>query len=147
MNLQDLAKKAIDEVSTQISQKETIESSQKQEQIPQDEPSLTDNKEPERQVDESDVIDLNAYEKEILELIEKKNTKDEVLEIIAKDKQEEYAGLSFNEEMFLKNIRERVLVLFEGLSSSDEKDLRSRLDLTINFLEFLLANIEDKLKK
>ncbi|EAI8395821.1 2-oxoglutarate:acceptor oxidoreductase, partial [Campylobacter jejuni] len=26
-------------------------------------------------------------------------------------------------------------------------DLENRLNLTINFLEFLLANIEDKLKK
>lgn len=55
------------------------------------------------------------------------------------------AALSFNEELFLKNIRERILVLFEGLNSVSKSDLEARLELCINFLEFLLANIEDKL--
>ncbi|APA81060.1 hypothetical protein CJD42_3760 [Campylobacter jejuni subsp. jejuni D42a] len=48
---------------------------------------------------------------------------------------------------FLKHLRERILVLFEGLNSIKKDDLENRLNLTINFLEFLLANIEDKLKK
>ncbi|WP_445080055.1 CiaD-like domain-containing protein, partial [Campylobacter jejuni] len=45
------------------------------------------------------------------------------------------------------HLRERILVLFEGLNSIKKDDLENRLNLTINFLEFLLANIEDKLKK
>lgn len=48
---------------------------------------------------------------------------------------------------FLKNIKERILVLFEGLKATKKENLEDRLDLTINFLEFLLANIEDRLKK
>lgn len=51
------------------------------------------------------------------------------------------------DELFLKNIRERILVLFEGLNNTQKQDLESRLNLTIHFLEFLLANIEDRLKK
>ncbi|KAA6229333.1 2-oxoglutarate:acceptor oxidoreductase [Campylobacter sp. LR291e] len=50
------------------------------------------------------------------------------------------------EDMFLRNLRERILVLFEGLNSVEKDQLEQRLQLTTNFLEFLLANIEDKLK-
>ncbi|NDJ26926.1 2-oxoglutarate:acceptor oxidoreductase [Campylobacter sp. MIT 12-8780] len=140
MNLHDLAKKTIDEVSKEELHEEVenkIALAKEQEE----------SKLEETQLDEPEVIDFNAYEKEINELIEKKSEENKEPQVLINDKQDEFAGLSFNEEVFLKNIRERVLVLFEGLSSSDEKDLRSRLDLTINFLEFLLANIEDKLKK
>lgn len=55
--------------------------------------------------------------------------------------------LSQSEARFLSNIKERILVLFEGLKSAKQEDLETRVDLTINFLEFLLASIEDKLKK
>ncbi len=54
---------------------------------------------------------------------------------------------TLNEDIFLKHLRERILVLFEGLNSIKKDDLENRLNLTINFLEFLLANIEDKLKE
>lgn len=55
--------------------------------------------------------------------------------------------LSTSEARFLSNVKERILVLFEGLKSAKQDDIETRLDLTINFLEFLLASIEDKLKK
>lgn len=55
--------------------------------------------------------------------------------------------LSTSEARFLSNVKERILVLFEGLKSAKQEDLETRVDLTINFLEFLLASIEDKLKK
>lgn len=51
------------------------------------------------------------------------------------------------EAAFLRNVKERILVLFEGLKAAEYDDIETRLDLTINFLEFLLASIEDKLKK
>lgn len=54
---------------------------------------------------------------------------------------------SASEARFLNNIKERILVLFEGLKAAEYDDIETRLDLTINFLEFLLASIEDKLKK
>lgn len=55
--------------------------------------------------------------------------------------------LTSAEARFLANIKERILVLFEGLKSAEYDEIELRLDLTINFLEFLLASIEDKLKK
>jgi len=48
---------------------------------------------------------------------------------------------------FLKHIKERLLVLFEGLQSPNTENLDVKLDVTLNFLEYLLVKIEEKLKK
>jgi len=48
---------------------------------------------------------------------------------------------------FLEKIRERLLVLFEGLQSPNTQNLEVKLDVTINFLEYLLVRIDEKLKK
>ena len=50
------------------------------------------------------------------------------------------------EEIFLKNLKERVLVLFEGLNAISEENLKDRLSLTLKFLEFVLANVENRLE-
>lgn len=47
-----------------------------------------------------------------------------------------------SERIFLQNLKERLCVLFEGLNT-DNNELR--LNLTIKFLEFLLANVENRL--
>jgi hypothetical protein len=69
-------------------------------------------------------------------------------QIIEEEKPQSGAEL----EKFLVNLKERILVLFEGLQtidSSGNKELllqEKKLDLTINFLEYLLASIDDKLE-
>ena len=56
-------------------------------------------------------------------------------------------------ERFLVNIRERVLVLFEGLLTIEQDNkndmllLEKKLDLIINFMEYLLSSIDEKLDK
>ena len=67
---------------------------------------------------------------------------------------EEYAinenSLSTKEECdkeFLKHIKERLLVLFEGLQSPNTENLDVKLDVTLNFLEYLLVKIDEKLSK
>ena len=50
------------------------------------------------------------------------------------------------EKIFLANLAERIEVLFEGLKQTGEQDLASRLELTTKFLEFTLANIENRLQ-
>ncbi len=47
---------------------------------------------------------------------------------------------------FLKQIRERLLVLFDGLQSPNTENLEIKLDVTLNFLEYLLSKIDEKLK-
>ena len=47
---------------------------------------------------------------------------------------------------FLKQIRERLLILFDGLQSPNTENLEIKLDVTLNFLEYLLSKIDEKLK-
>lgn len=126
MNLEDLAKKAINEVSTEISKK--------------DDENEVKNKETEQvSVESEEEVEIPLHA--------------EVIDFTDPHKKPPQPGqdtnhiLSANEELFLKNVKERVLVLFEGLKAAEYEDIETRLDLTINFLEFLLASIEDKLKK
>lgn len=50
-----------------------------------------------------------------------------------------------NEQEFLIKLKERIEVLFAGLNANDE-NTAVRLDLTIRFLEFLLAKIQNRLE-
>lgn len=50
------------------------------------------------------------------------------------------------EASILYALREKALVLFEGLQSTDEADLSKRLDLVINYLQYQLSVIDEKLK-
>ena len=50
-----------------------------------------------------------------------------------------------DEVAFLEHSRERMLVLFEGLQAQETKNLEAKLDITLNFLEYYLASIEDRL--
>ncbi|RDU74178.1 hypothetical protein CQA57_02615 [Helicobacter anseris] len=48
---------------------------------------------------------------------------------------------------FLELMREKTLVLFEGLQSSQTKNLSDKLDLVINYLEYQLSLIDEALEK
>ena len=43
-------------------------------------------------------------------------------------------------------IKERILVLFEGLNAFEKGDLNARVELNLKFMEFLLASIENRLE-
>ncbi len=51
------------------------------------------------------------------------------------------------EQRYLENIRERLLVLFEGFQSPNNTQIEAKVDLTLNFLEYLLATIDTRLEK
>ncbi len=55
--------------------------------------------------------------------------------------------LHTKEEQFLKNLRERILVLFEGFKSPNTQNIEAKLDMTLNFLEYLLASIDERLSE
>ena len=50
-----------------------------------------------------------------------------------------------DEKAFLNSVKERILVLFEGLNF-DKNDIEARVELSLKFIEFLLANIEKRLE-
>lgn len=62
-------------------------------------------------------------------------------------KLEEKSEILTDEKIFLENVKAKTLVLFEGLQSPKNENLDVRLDITLNYLEFLLSNIEQRLQQ
>lgn len=54
---------------------------------------------------------------------------------------------SESQKQFYMNLRERILVLFEGFQSPNNKNIEAKIDLTLNFLEYLLATIDEQLEQ
>jgi len=61
--------------------------------------------------------------------------------------EEELSPATKCDKEFLKHIKERILVLFEGLQSPNTENLDVKLDVTLNFLEYLLVKIDEKLSQ
>lgn len=53
---------------------------------------------------------------------------------------------SDDEVRMLEGIRERLLVLFEGFQSPNNVNIEAKVDLTLNFFEYLLATIDTRLE-
>lgn len=147
MNLEDLAKKAIDEVSYEIKEQNKQDLSLNESvKIDQSKQSA------EFVVEEAQEASKQNAAQELEEKIQKAKLEEEH-KIYAKNEVEFDEAVSNDmvknqhEDIFLKNLKERILVLFEGLNAAKDEDLQQRLELTITFLEFLLAKLEDKLKK
>ena len=51
-----------------------------------------------------------------------------------------------DEARMLEGIRERLLVLFEGFQSPNNKQIEAKVDLTLNFFEYLLATLDNRLE-
>lgn len=60
---------------------------------------------------------------------------------------EDYEVKPISDVRFLQNVRERILVLFEGFQSPNNQNIEAKVDLTLNFLEYLLASIDEQLEK
>ena len=76
--------------------------------------------------------------------------KDTILETLQETEEsaiseEELSPSTKCDKEFLKHIKERILVLFEGLQSPNTENLDIKLDVTLNFLEYLLVKIDEKL--
>ncbi|MBN2896365.1 MAG: hypothetical protein JXK05_10815 [Campylobacterales bacterium] len=59
----------------------------------------------------------------------------------------EHESVHGDESRFLENLRERLLVLFEGFQSPNNKNIEAKVDLTLNFLEYLLSTIDTRIEK
>lgn len=121
MKLEDIAKITIDEVAAELEKIQKLEDMQKakvEEQV-RKEPFFISEDEPKEQM---------TLSKQSIQ-----NTQD-------------FDSKISSEIIFLQNIKERISVLFDGLNSTESTNLDLRLDITIKFLEFLLANVENRLK-
>lgn len=50
-----------------------------------------------------------------------------------------------DEAAYLESVKERLLVLFEGFQSPNNTQIEAKVDLTLNFLEYLLSTIDTRL--
>ncbi|WP_459895563.1 CiaD-like domain-containing protein [Campylobacter concisus] len=134
MKLDDIARMAISEVSAELKKIEALQN-KKQEELEQ----------------ENLKKELLAIETE-KEIAENKPNLELNLEVAKEAEPKVEVQISpksreiSEEEIFLANLAERIEVLFEGLKQTSEQDLASRLELTTKFLEFTLANIENRLQ-
>jgi len=134
MKLDDIARMAISEVSAELEKIEALQS-KKQEEL-------------ERENLKKELLTIESEEEYVLE-----EPKVEASVSSAQSEPEpKVAQISpksreiSDEEIFLANLAERIEVLFEGLKQTSEQDLSQRLELTTKFLEFTLANIENRLQ-
>lgn len=93
----------------------------------------------------------NAAKIETQEKITEENTEEkeeEALEIITEETTQENPtqALIPNERVFLKNLLERTLVLFQGMQALEEKEAMKRLDLVARFLQYQLSVLEKRLE-
>jgi hypothetical protein len=51
-----------------------------------------------------------------------------------------------SELKYLNSIRERLLVLFEGFQAPNNKNIEAKVDMTLNFLEYVLATIDNRVE-
>ena len=134
MKLDDIARMAISEVSAELEKIEALQSKKQEE------------------------LERENLKKELLAIENNENALNNELKVEtnlqneqAFEVKEEPASLTKSrevseEKIFLANLAERIEVLFEGLKQTPEQNLASRLELTTKFLEFTLANIENRLQ-
>ena len=131
MKLDDIARLAISEVSAELEKIEALQS-KKQEEL-------------ERENLKKELLAIESANEQVLE--EPKVEPSAQSEPEPKIAQTSPKSREISEEeIFLANLAERIEVLFEGLKQTSEQDLSQRLELTTKFLEFTLANIENRLQ-
>lgn len=137
MKLDDIARMAISEVSAELEKIEALQN-KKQEEL-------------ERENLKKELLTIESEEEHALE---EPKVEASVLSVSSAQSEPEpkVAQISpksreiSEEEIFLANLAERIEVLFEGLKQTSEQELSQRLELTTKFLEFTLANIENRLQ-
>ena len=131
MKLDDIARMAISEVSAELEKIEALQN-KKQEEL-------------ERENLKKELLAIESAKEQVLEESKveasaQSEPEPKVAQISPKSRE------ISDEEIFLANLAERIEVLFEGLKQTSEQDLSQRLELTTKFLEFTLANIENRLQ-
>ena len=128
--LQTLAE--IDASQTQTNLPNQINSPQQE--AKQEREALLDILPTEENLHKNSLDSQNPYERKI-EKLDLKNT-EELKQILIKQYKEE--------ERFLNAMQERILVLFAGLQSPNNRNIEDKVDMILNFLEFTLAIIDEK---
>lgn len=71
---------------------------------------------------------------------------DKVIKKKVSDISEEKEDSLNSELLYLNSIRERLLVLFEGFQAPNNNNLEAKIDMTLNFLEYILATLDTRIE-
>lgn len=88
----------------------------------------------------SEAIDFKV--KETITKAKEVPVKKETLEL----KEESFNSMTDGELVYLNSIRERLLVLFEGFQAPNNTNIEAKVDMTLNFLEYVLATIDNRVE-
>lgn len=86
--------------------------------------------------------DVSAEAPQKKSYVEKKSSDESVIE----KNNEKVSDSNESELMYLSSIRERLLVLFEGFQAPNNTNIEAKVDMTLNFLEYVLATIDSRVQ-
>ncbi|MCK4737162.1 MAG: hypothetical protein KAT10_01275 [Sulfurimonas sp.] len=90
----------------------------------------------------NDSKSINDFKK----TIKKKSEIEPEIEIKDEDEDKDEQSSS-NEMQFLTSMRERLLVLFEGFQAPNNTNIEAKIDMTLNFLEYVLVTIDSRVQE
>jgi len=93
------------------------------------------------------MIDLREYVNETLKELDDRIAKDMATEQLLEREFVAEEGAKSDERLFLLELRDKLVVLFEGLQDNEIENLEAKLELTLNFLEYALTLIETRLEE
>ncbi len=94
-----------------------------------------------------EMVALKELVEETLEEFDRRVLEDEGQMKLLESEMEVQELIESNEAQFLRKLRERMVVLFEGLLDKEIVGIEEKLDLTLDFLEFALARIDERLEE
>ena len=113
-----------------------------QESVPQEkEPANNIQKKAEQKQEERSQISTPAEPKE------QPRSKENFFSEVTSRQESRLTSSAENELLFLNSLRERMLVLFEGFQAPNNTSLEAKIDLTLNFLEYVLSTIDERIDK
>ena len=80
------------------------------------------------------------------EIKEKKKFVKEIEEEVEVQENQVETSSVEGELLYLNSIKERLLVLFEGFQAPNNINIEAKVDMTLNFLEYTLATISDRVE-
>jgi hypothetical protein len=95
----------------------------------------------------STLAELEDMKPDVDNQIAENKFKLKIKEEVKIDMEPEVEQVLSNEMMFLTSMRERLLVLFEGFQAPNNTNIEAKVDMTLNFLEYVLVTIDSRVEE
>jgi len=78
--------------------------------------------------------------------VEETEIREEIETPKIEEKEDDFKPKIDTELIYLNSIRERLLVLFEGFQAPNNTNIEAKIDITLNYLEYVLATTESRIE-